>query len=88
MDEKMQNEMKKSKKILGAIFSSLVFGVFFLAMTFSITFFQFTEEEALPMGAYVFLMIIFGLPLLGIIINLILRIKEVLGGEEDEASKY
>jgi len=42
----MQNEMKKSKKILGAIFSSLAFGVFFLAMTFSITFFQFTEEEA------------------------------------------
>ena len=52
----MQNEMKKSKKILRSnIFRVLAFGVFFLAMTFSITFFQFTEEEALPMGAYVFL---------------------------------
>lgn len=84
----MKTEIKKSQKILGAIFSSMVIGVFFLAMTFTITFFQFTEEETLPMGIYIFLMCLFGLPLLGIIINLVFRIREVLGGEEDEASKY
>ncbi len=81
---------KKSKasKIVGAIFSSAVIGLFFLIMVASITFFQFTEEEVAPWGWYIFLMCLFGLPLVGIIFNLISRIREVLGGEEDEASKY
>ena len=81
-------QQSKLKKILGATFSSLIFGAFFIIMVVSFTFFQFTEEEILPWGAYAFVMVIFGLPLLGIIVNLVGRIMEVLGGEEDEASKY
>ncbi len=81
-------EMSKSKKIFGAIFSSALVGLFFVFMVGILTYFQFTEEEVLPTGPYVFLMCLFGIPLLAVIVNLISRIREVLGGEEDEASKY
>lgn len=81
-------EMSKSKKIFGAVFSSALVGLFFIFMVGILTYFQFTEEEVLPMGPYIFLMCLFGIPLLAVIVNLISRIREVLGGEEDEASKY
>lgn len=78
----------KSAKIVGAVLSSALIGLFFLVMVGSITYFQFTEDEVLPFGTYIFTMCIFGVPLLCIIITLIARVREVLGGEEDEASKY
>ena len=81
-------ENNKSKKIAGAVFSSAFIGTFFLAMIVSITMFQFTSDEVLPWGPYIFTMCVFGIPLLGIIINLVYRISEILGGEEDDASKY
>lgn len=78
----------KSAKIVGAVLSSVLIGLFFLVMVGSITYFQFTEDEVLPTGTYIFTMCIFGVPLLCIVVTLIARIREVLGGEEDEASKY
>ena len=73
---------------MGAVTASFLFGAFFIIMIGMLTYFQFTEEEVLPIGPYIFLMCVFGVPLLGVIINLVNRIREVLGGEEDEASKY
>lgn len=78
----------RSKKIIGAVLSSLAMSLFFIFMLGSITYFQCTEEVMLPWGPYVFVLCVFGVPLLGIIINLVVRIREILGGEEDEASKY
>ena len=78
----------KKKKIIGAILSSAIFSLFFLFIAGIITYFQVTEAEKMPWFLYSFLMLLFLFPLIGIIYNLIVRIKEINGGEEDEASKY
>lgn len=78
----------KKKKIIGAILSSAIFSLFFLFIAGIITYFQVTEVEKMPWFLYSFLMLLFLFPLIGIIYNLIVRIKEINGGEEDEASKY
>lgn len=78
----------KKKKIIGAILSSAIFSLFFLFIAGIITYFQVTEVEKMPWFFYSFLMLLFLFPLIGIIYNLIVRIKEINGGEEDEASKY
>lgn len=76
------------KKIRGAIFSSLIFSIFFILMGVMITYFQITEAEKLPWLMYGIVMFIFLIPIVGIGYNLVVRIKEINGGEEDEASKY
>lgn len=78
----------KSKKIIGAYISSLIFSLFFIFLIGLISYFQFRDEAKLPWLMYSILMFILGTPVLSIIYNLIARIKEILGGEEDEASKY
>ena len=78
----------KSKKIIGAVCSSIVFSLLFVFMIGLFIYFQNTETEQLPWIFFLFFMVIFGLPIIGIICNLIIRIKEIRGGEEDEASKY
>jgi len=78
----------KTKKIVGAITSSFLFGSFFLFLIGIITYFQCTESQNIPWLIYAFIILILGVPLLGIIVNLMSRIKEIKGGEEDEASKY
>ncbi|MCI9233881.1 MAG: MerR family transcriptional regulator [Bacilli bacterium] len=78
----------KTKKIIGAIISSFLFGIFFLFLIGMVTYFQWAEPKSMPWLIYAFIVLILGIPLLGIIINLISRIKEINGGEEDEASKY
>lgn len=78
----------KSKKIRGAILSSSIFSLFFIFIVTIISYFQFTESEKIPWLVYIFLISILLLPVIGILYNLIIRIKEINGGEEDEASKY
>lgn len=78
----------KAKKISGAFLSSLIFGSFFLFLIAIISYFQFTQSDNIPWVIYAFLMFLLLFPLIGIIINLVARIKEINGGEEDEACKY
>ena len=78
----------KRKKITSAVLSSLIFGSFFIFLVSIITYFQVTEADKIPWLVYAFLMFLFGFPIVGIIVNLVNRIKEINGGEEDEASKY
>lgn len=78
----------KSKKIIGAIIPSIIFGVLILFIPAIITYFQFTESEKIPWIMFWFIMLFFIVPIIGLIYNLIVRIKEINGGEEDEASKY
>ena len=66
----------------------MVFGSFFLFLLGVISYFQFTEVDKLPWFIYAFFVLLFGLPIVGIIYNLVLRLKVIYGGEEDEASKY
>ena len=49
---------------------------------------QMTEMEKIPWPLFWFLVVLFLFPIIGIIYNLFRRIKEINGGEEDEASKY
>lgn len=78
-----------NKKILEACLSSFIFSLMFIFLAFIITYFEFINpEDAMPILIYIFFMIILLVPIVGIIINLIRRIKEIKGGEEDEASKY
>lgn len=77
-----------TKKILGAIISSSIFELF-LALSIGImTYFQITETDKIPWPIYIGILLMFVLPFIGIIINLIKRINEIKKGEEDEASKY
>ena len=80
--------VNKAKKIRGAILSSLIFGSFFLFLIGVISYFQFTESSKIPWLIYFFIMGIFGFPVIGIVYNLIIRIREIQGGEVDEARKY
>lgn len=78
----------KFEKIIGAIIPSLFFGALTLFIPAIITVLQFTEIDKMPWPFFFFIIVIFALPLIGIIYNLIVRIIEINGGEEDEASKY
>ena len=69
-------------------FLSLLFVLIFIFLAGIITYFQVTEAEKMPMALYVFVMGVFIVPMVSVIINLVTRIKEIKGGEEDEASKY
>lgn len=79
---------KKKHKVLGAILSSVFFSLFFIGFLLLFSYIQFTEAEKIPWIIYFFLIGIFGIPVICIIINLVSRLKEINGGEEDEASKY
>jgi len=78
----------RKKKIIEAIISSAIFSLIFIFFIWLFTYLQMTEVEKIPWALYVFLILLFGLPIIGIVVNLITRIKEINGGEEDEASKY
>ena len=83
-----KNNDVNNRKILGAISSGVFFSLFFVIMIGIITYFQFTLEDNIPLVIYFFLIVILSIPLVSVIINIIVRIKEIKGGEEDEASKY
>ncbi len=78
----------KTKKIVGAILSSLIFSSFFLLLVGVISYFQFMESNKIPWIIYLGLMFLLLLPILGMGKNLVSRILEINKGEEDEASKY
>ena len=78
----------KSKKIIEACISSLIFGLLFIFLGYTVTYFQMTQDDKMPLFFFIFVMGVLLLPVIAIIYNLIIRIKEILGGEEDEASKY
>ena len=83
-----KKETNHRKKILGAVISSLIFELFFIILVTTITYFQMTETDKMPWILFIFFILLFLFPIITIIINLITRIKEIKGGEEDEASKY
>lgn len=79
---------KKGKKIIGAILSSCVFEIFFFFLIGILSYLKFWIILEMPFAIYLFLLFLFSIFILSIVWNCIQRIKEILGGEEDEASKY
>lgn len=76
------------KKILGAVISSICFSLIFIFVLVLISYFQFTQSEKIPWLIYGVIVFVLLLPVIGIGVNLVKRIREIRGGEEDEASKY
>lgn len=78
----------KTKKIIGAIIPTIIFGILIIIIPVIVTYIQFTQVEKIPWIVYIFVLLFFSIPIIGLVYNLIVRIREINGGEEDEASKY
>ncbi len=79
---------KKKSEIITTLISALLFMLFFVALILILSYFEITEEDKMPIILFIFFIVILLIPILCTIYNLIERIKEILKGEEDEASKY
>ena len=77
-----------TKKILGAVLSSVIFLAYYIAIMIVIIYFGLYEDSGIPKLFIIFIMIILSIVCISMIVNLVNRIKEIVGGEEDEASKY
>ena len=80
--------MNNKKKIVGAVLSSLVYTFFIVMYLTLIIYFQITDTDKIPAFIFVLLVIVLSVPIIGIIINLIMRINEIKSGEEEKSSKY
>ena len=80
--------MEKKKKSLGALLAGILvilyFG-FFLFVTISAG--LFTDPE-IPKFVIIIILFAFLLPVIGVIIALVSRMREINSGEEEEAKKY
>ncbi|MBP5678993.1 MAG: hypothetical protein J6X28_04120 [Bacilli bacterium] len=77
--------MKKKK--IGALVCALaviLYFAFLLAIFISTGIFS----KDIPMPFFIFIIIMLCIPLVGIIVSLVLRMKEIDSGEEEEAKKY
>ena len=82
--------MKKENKskIFGAVMSSLFYEIFLIMMICFICYLQFFDDEKIPWLLFFIIIILFLSFAVSLFVSLINRIKEIKGGEEDEASKY
>ncbi len=75
------------KKLWGALLSGglfiLYFSFFFIVLTFGGVL-----TGDIPMLAFIIMMIILLIPLFGVSLALIMRIREIKDGEEEESKKY
>ena len=74
------------KKIIGAALGGGIMVIFMAAMI-GITIWG-SMEDPVPIGFMLFMIGIPAAVIIGVIAALIGRVKEIKGGEEDEASKY
>ena len=74
-------------KLWGAIISSsvliLYFGFLFILFTYASV-----STGDIPLLLFIVLSLFIALPLVGIILALVFRVKELKSGEEEEAKKY
>ena len=75
------------KKLWGAIISGLIFiiyfGVLFLLFTFTGIF-----TGDIPFPIFIIMMTFLFIPLVGIVLALVFRVREINNGEEEESKKY
>ena len=74
------------KKILGAVLGG---GIMIVIMIFTIAILLWANsEDPIPIGWLLFMVAIPVAIGIGVVVALVKRVKEIEGGEEDEASKY
>ena len=77
-------DVKKTRT--GAIIAAIVFIAIMIGLVAAVIWGQITEP--LPIGLFIFIEAIPLAVIIGVIIALVQRIKELKGGEYDEARKY
>ena len=77
-----------NKKLLGAVLSSIFFIVYLAMLISLLVYTQLTEVDKMPTCIFIFLLVIFGVPFIGIIYALYSRVNEIHNGEEEKAKKY
>ena len=77
---------QSSKKIMGAVTSCIIASLFSIIYLLG-TFILYINDD-ISLVAYILLSIIFGIPLVCLIISLVSRIKEIKSHEEEDASIY
>jgi len=82
METEKQNAMKKTGAIVAALLVILYFGSMLGVCLWAGTI------DKPPVAILVIIFVSLGLPIAGVIVALFQRIKEINGGEEDEAGKY
>jgi len=76
-----------NKKLWGAIVSASVFILYFGSLFLIFTLAGITTKD-LPLPLFFIILLFLAIPLIGIILALIFRIKEINSGEEEDAKKY
>jgi uncharacterized membrane protein (DUF485 family) len=80
--------MEKKKKSLGALLAGILVILYFGFFLFiSISGGLFTDPE-IPKFVIIVILFAFLLPIIGVIIALVSRMREINSGEEEEAKKY
>ncbi|MBR3211207.1 MAG: hypothetical protein IKF71_04650 [Bacilli bacterium] len=77
----------KKKKLLGAIIPAVLLIIYLIFILVFFTYTSFMEGDV-PIPAFIIITIGIAFPIVGILIALILRIKEIKKGELEEAKKY
>ena len=76
-----------NKKLIGAILSGAAFIIYYVVLFGVFVYFDFITDD-MPVSIFLIICFLLMIPLTGIIIALVLRIREIQEGEEEEASKY
>lgn len=74
-------------KLWGAIISASVL-IFYFGFLFILFTYASVSTEDIPLLLFIVLSLFIALPLVGIILALVFRVKELKSGEEEEAKKY
>ena len=75
------------KKLLGALLSGEISIIYFGTLLFIFTSLGINTKD-IPLPIFILIVLFLLMPLIGIIIALISRIKEISNGEEEQAKKY
>lgn len=82
MENVKRNNIKKTGAVIAALPIILYFGAILATVIWA------SLVDGPPIGILIFFFVLLGLPIAGVVAALIMRLKEINGGEEDEASKY
>ena len=77
---------QRQKSLASIVAGSVV--ILFIGIFLGIFWWGAYQEPDIPVGVILFVSVIAGIPVVGILVALVLRLKEIKGGEENEASNY
>lgn len=76
-----------NKKLVGAILSGTAFILYYVILFAVFVYAGFITAD-MPVSIFLIISFLLLIPLVGIVLALVLRIREIQNGEEEEAEKY